>query len=216
MKKLSNYLCSNPLITYLCSNPLITYLCSSLTLAQTHRYPTVTVTLYIHTGKYWMASATVTHLLLTRSSGRRTNTLGINLKRIPKTSSLLCFRSEEETVCMVIKFVQRCQRKISLWKVLNGGLFRATIKCLTYASAATFSVSRLAVTHRCPILYCAFAVGLTRHTFAKGKLWNHTAKRVSLGARRAVQEDKTSLTKGMEMKARVVSGDPSQHKSQGK
>lgn len=132
MKKPSNYLCSNPLITYLCSNPLITYLCSSLILAQTHRYPTVTITLYIHTGKCWMASATVTHLLLTRPSERRTNTLGINLKRIPKKKSrLLCFHSEEETIFMVIKFVQRCQRKISLWKVLNGGLFRATIKCLT-------------------------------------------------------------------------------------
>lgn len=64
-----------------------------------------------------------------------------------------------------------------------------TEKFLTLASAALFSVAQLAVTHSCPIPHHALAVGLTRDAFAKGELCSHTAKRVYLGACRALVED---------------------------
>lgn len=81
-------------------------------------------------------------------------------------------------------------------------------KFLTLASAALFSVAQLAVTHGCPIPHHTLAVGLTRHTFTKGELCNHTAKRVSLWACRALVEDIIHLTEHLEIKANVVSKDP--------
>ena len=47
---------------------------------------------------------------------------------------------------------------------------------LTYTDASAFSVAQLAVTHCSPVLDHAFTVGLAPHAFAKGDLWNHTAK----------------------------------------
>lgn len=70
---------------------------------------------------------------------------------------------------MAIMFTQRCQ---------SSGVFssRGPIMSLTYTDASAFSVAQLAVTHCSPVLDHAFTVGLAPHAFAKGDLWNHTAK----------------------------------------